>query len=96
MCWFSNLFAAPIISMPGQLYYVRGIGKCVIDKLYIASCNSSLKYNARCVQYHVDDKSYQVYHIEETTFLLNSELIVEDNWKEYQQYKTWLAEAKIK
>ena len=96
--WFYDLFASiqpKPPPMPGQTWYVAGIGRCVVHNVF---CNQSflneLEWAVNYISYQPCDGGL-VSTVKRTTFLTNSKLVTDEEWSDFVKYKSWLKENKI-
>lgn len=81
--------------MPGQTWFVAGIGRCVILDVF---CNQRLSND---LEWDVNYISYQrcdgglFATVKRTSFLTNSELVPDEEWSEFLKYKQRLKENRI-
>lgn len=83
--------------LPGQIWYVKGIGQCRISRVFRAEGEPGFAWDTRCLTYRVvSDERLGSFMAEQSAFLENAELVVEEDWSEFCAYKAWMSENKIR
>jgi hypothetical protein len=75
--------------LPGQIWFISGVGECRIADTYLNNVfqNSNFKDDEPIVMYSTMSKPSDFHRVELWKFIKSSELVPDNSYKEFVQYK---------